>query len=865
MNLRLQILLLLALWPAGKTTAQVFTPLAGTTAGNGFYPGVYHAPTNAIYIAGGWGGSYLNEVRKYDITANSWSVLTTANGVPADLGSVMGYAFALNNKVYFSGGVDGGYVWSAKTWELDPVSNTFTRKDDIPSANSWGRAYGFSFAIGNKGYAGMGVGSSTGSASWVANNTFLQFDPALPAGAQWTAMTPYPGAGIEHITAAVLNGVAYVGLGNGDPVINNEQSDFWRYDPAAGAGGTWTAMAGFPGGPRQDALLLPACGKIILIGGTRLSNSPSSPNVSYDDIWEFDPGAGPIGAWRQIGNYPATINGRFEPAYAVTGTDIYYGLGVNWTSGMLGDWMRINFNAKANAGAADTALCAGDSIVLLADTISGAHYSWTGPNGFASGRQRPVIPNVVAAASGAYILSVSLPGCGSDSDTVHITVADVPVVDLGPDTALCADSLVLQSSGSYTSPAYLWSGGQTTPALKAGQSGSYWLQVTENGCKGSDTINITLNPSLTVDLGNDTGICDRDIPLMLVSPQPPGTQYLWSTGLTTPSINVTRTDTYWLKVTLGDCKGTDTITVNVILTPPIHIGNDSFICEGQPVNIGDVVPGADYLWNTGSTSSSIEVSESGSYWLTADLEGCKVSDTVQITVTPLPAPDLGPDGDICPEQVIVLDAAYAGGSWQWSTGDTTSSVSVSSAGVYWIKVRSAYGCTGGDTVTFNYYPLPVVSLGADTTVCEETPLLLQPFHTNSDSLCWSDGSAGETLTVSAGGQYIVAGINKCGETRDTVLIKQIFCDIWVPNAFTPNGDGVNDLFRVLGNTGRLESFRLRVFNRWGQLLFETSDRTKGWDGRQQGGEALLGVYVYMLEYSLHEQPVMQKGNFTLLR
>gem|GEM_PF-1130897 len=458
---------------------------------------------------------------------------------------------------------------------------------------------------------------------------------------------------------------------------------------------------------------------------------------------------------------------------------------------------------------------------------------------------------------------------GGDSASRVMTVQEPVVVDLGRDTAGCdGDTLTLQSAVSYTNATYQWNTGAGTPSLRAGSSGNYWLEVTKNGCTGRDTISVTIAPRPAVSLGNDTSLCDRDIPLTLFSPQPAGTQYLWSTGLSTPAIEVTRTDTYWLEATLGDCKGSDTIMVKVIPTPSIHIGNDSFICEGQPADIGDAIPGATYLWNTGGTTSSIAVPESGSYWMTADLEGCKVSDTVLITVTPLPAPDLGPDGDICPGQVIVLDASdthYPVSSYRWNTGDTASSLPVKDAGTYRVEVTSPYNCKGYDTVTFTYHPLPTVLLGDDTTVCEETPLVLNAFSVNSDSLRWSDGSVGYSLTITEGGVYIVSGINKCGETRDTISIKQIFCDIWVPNAFTPNGDGVNDVFRVLGNTGRLESFRLRVFNRWGQLLFETSDRRKGWDGRQQGGEAQLGAYVYMLEYSLNDQPVLQKGNFTLLR
>ncbi len=526
-----------------------------------------------------------------------------------------------------------------------------------------------------------------------------------------------------------------------------------------------------------------------------------------------------------------------------------------------------NFNtATAQARAGSGSVCDGDDIFLFADTVDGAAtYSWIGPNSFSSGLQNPVLAGATTAASGTYILTVNVAGCGSDSDSVVVSVRDLPVVDLGADTALCADSIMLSSAFNYTSPSYLWHNGSTASSQMVYTSGIYWLEVTDGGCKGIDSIDVMLDAALAVDLGNDTGICDRDIPLTLSSPQPAGTQYLWSTGLTTPSIDVTRTDRYWLEVTLGDCKGSDTIHVDVIPTQGIHIGNDSFICEGQPVSIGDVIAGATYLWNTGSTESVITVSESGTYWLTADVAGCRVSDTVEITVMPLPAPDLGPDDDICPEQVIVLDAAEANSSYQWSTGDTTSSLEVRSAGTYWVSVRSGYGCVGSDTITFTYHPLPFVLLPGDTTVCEEQPLVLQAFTTHSDSVLWSDGNVSQAVTVRYGGTYIATGINKCGTDSDTISVKQIFCDIWLPNAFTPDGDGLNDVFRVLGNVGRLENFNLSVFNRWGEQVFYTTDKYAGWDGQYKGVEASVGVYVYMLEYIIGGKPVLQKGNLTLLR
>ncbi len=510
--------------------------------------------------------------------------------------------------------------------------------------------------------------------------------------------------------------------------------------------------------------------------------------------------------------------------------------------------------------------CTGDEMALFTDTTVSATYNWTGPNGFSSNQPNPVIPNVSVADSGMYIVTVSAQGCTA-SDTLNVPVFERPVADLGQDTSFCADTITLQSSVPYTgAPSYLWSTAATTPSIQASLAGSYWLAVTINGCTGSDTVTITLTPDLIADLGPDLALCDRDTPVILRAPQPPGTRYLWSNGLSDTQMSVTRTGNYWVFVERNGCTGSDSIHVHVVRTPEVYIGRDTTICEQTPLQIGMELPGAVYTWNTGATTPFIYVNTTGSYRLEMNLEGCIVSDTIDIIAMPAPQTDLGPDGDICPEQTIILNGSDGGNNtYVWGTGETTPSIPVTSAGRYWIQVTSEYGCTGSDTILLAYYPEPVISLGADTVVCEETPLLLTSWYTNTDSVIWSDGRTGYTLTVQYGGTYVATAVNKCGMASDTIEVRQIFCDIWLPNVFTPNGDGINDVFRVLGNTGRMDGFKLSLFNRWGQLVFVTTDKYQGWDGTQKGNAALLGTYVYMLEYNIDGRPYLQKGNFHLLR
>src|SRR5690606_18371497 len=139
----------------------------------------------------------------------------------------------------------------------------------------------------------------------------------------------------------------------------------------------------------------------------------------------------------------------------------------------------------------------GDSIRLYALTVRNASYAWSGPNGFSSNQQNPVIGGTSPAMqTGWYHLSVSSTAggiCGSGKDSIYINVHDVPAVDLGSDLAVCLDSLVLDPGNQLTGSAYLWSDGSTDDSLKIFASDVYWVSVTDNnGCVHTDTIDVKL-------------------------------------------------------------------------------------------------------------------------------------------------------------------------------------------------------------------------------------------------------------------------------------------------------------------------------------------------------------------------------------
>ncbi len=504
----------------------------------------------------------------------------------------------------------------------------------------------------------------------------------------------------------------------------------------------------------------------------------------------------------------------------------------------------------------DTVLCDVASYTLDATQAGATAYLWN------TGETTPAI---TVTSTGQYSVLLSGILCSS-SDTVQVGFSSTPVVDLGSDTLICAgDMISLPNTGTYINPRYLWNTGATTPGITVNHSGRYYLRVTDEGCSATDTIEVTVKPVPVVDLGPDTNLCESALPVTLRTLQPSGSLYRWSNRGAADEMIVTESGTYWLEVERNDCKSADTIVVTAIPDPAVYIGADSSICAQFPLRIGDSIPGASHAWSTGATTPYIYVSATDTYILSVNLLGCIVRDTISITAFPAPEADLGDDRSICPGQTITLDATHDDNStYAWNTGETTARISLEQAGWYHVTITTEYGCSAEDSILVTAASLPVVSLGSDTTICEDAVFLMTPVHAHADSLIWSDGYVGFSRT-GLNGTYIVTAVNPCGSDTDTISIIPEFCGIWIPNVFTPNGDGLNDIFRALGDLGRLQDFQWSIYNRWGEKIFHTHDKYHGWNGRYKETDAMVGTYVYLLTYRIGEQSYKKKGSFHLLR
>jgi gliding motility-associated-like protein len=179
-------------------------------------------------------------------------------------------------------------------------------------------------------------------------------------------------------------------------------------------------------------------------------------------------------------------------------------------------------------------------------------------------------------------------------------------------------------------------------------------------------------------------------------------------------------------------------------------------------------------------------------------------------------------------------------------------------------------CLVSDPFNIDLSLLDYTGLGKDTLLCYDDSLVLEP-QLNNVNYLWQDGSTANRYVVKQPGNYSVQISNAegCSVTKNIVVNFQqcAACQLYLPTAFTPNGDGLNDVFRVKTICARVDDFHLIIYNRWGQPVFESSNIDKGWDGAYHSNPMPTGTYVYVIRYKKYGAAAMQQqtGLVTLLR
>lgn len=293
-----------------------------------------------------------------------------------------------------------------------------------------------------------------------------------------------------------------------------------------------------------------------------------------------------------------------------------------------------------------------------------------------------------------------------------------------------------------------------------------------------------------------------------------------------------------------------------------NLGKDTSICERDTLLLNATVTGAlNYAWNTGAITPTIKTYQPGIYWCDVNFNGCVYRDSLTLDITIYPSINLGKDTTLCEGKTLTLDATTPTSSYQWQDGSAASTYLVTQKGRYFVAVNKK-GCISKDTIDVEYTFKPQFTLGPDKSICLGNTVTLDPGVTPATYL-WQDGSTARIYRATQQGIYRVTVTNICGSTTDDLTITQGVCELYVPTAFSPNGDGLNDIFKP-GFGDNVTSYHMQVFNRYGQLIFESRDKANGWDGTYKKVPQDSGTYIWQIRYTTSTNKNIQLLQGTVL-
>ncbi len=502
-------------------------------------------------------------------------------------------------------------------------------------------------------------------------------------------------------------------------------------------------------------------------------------------------------------------------------------------------------------GSSDTIICA-DSITISPNNTFGGTVKWS--NGQSDN-------SIVVKQSGIYYIEIfNIPGCSpSDtvSDTISIKLGSSPSVDLGPDPDVKCGGCVLIDAGTFNDVKYWWSTGDTTSSIQYCKTGftSVCVKVTTSeGCFDEDTIKINIKQGYDPSLGEDVTLCGDSL---IIRSADIGRKIIWNTGETSDSIIVKSSGVYY--VTITDIPGcnpadttSDTISVTLNKLPIVNLGSDpDKKCTGCFTLDAGVLAGGTYQWSTGETSQQISYCKAGenNVWTkVTDSNSCSASDTVILFIRDDLGAILGKDTTLCGQEVT-LKSPVLQGDYVWSTGETTPEITVRESGFYAVKVFNVNGCLPGDTLTDTLEVSFVAVLSNPSSIidlssaCGKLEFMVNPVP-GASSYEWKvpDGwkiLSGQgtnlvelesnemkqgTITVKANNSMA-----NCASGEASIESNEAIYSVHVPNTFSPNSDGINDLW-ILRNIEYFPDNELVVLNRWGNEVYKKRGYKNTWDG-----------------------------------
>jgi gliding motility-associated-like protein len=507
-------------------------------------------------------------------------------------------------------------------------------------------------------------------------------------------------------------------------------------------------------------------------------------------------------------------------------------------------------------------------------------------------------PTVDVQATQTYTVeATSEYGCTAQ-ESIDVTLGSLFSLDLSvSNDSLCFGESVSMSavlSGQADGVVFNWSGDgsisnptATDIALNPQQDAVITCLATQasSGCEAEQSVTIDVTPAFTVNVTPDlVQTCEASgTPVSATATLNEPVQWQWSPqewvmDATSASTQLSTENSGTLSVTATSAAGCEADASMIIEVSPLitDLGPDIGLCIDQSQTLNVNWP-ADYevVWSTGETSSSIQVTETGFYSVLVEApDGCTSQDEVLVEFFDYPELDLGSDTAVCTGEEVRLQAGDPGLSYLWNTGQLSREIYVTEPGVYDVQITNGY-CVSMDTIELTFNPLPVQPFLPEYTFCFEasTESFFLDAKNPGSSYVWSNDSLGARLFVNEPGDYSVYVVTEhgCALEFSTHIEQECIEALFIPNSFTPDGDGINDSWFVYGVN--IVNYHLQLYNRMGEMFYESFDLSKPWLGQRRDGTQYVDseVYPYIIRYQLVEEDgvlsteQVVKGFVTLIR
>ena len=546
------------------------------------------------------------------------------------------------------------------------------------------------------------------------------------------------------------------------------------------------------------------------------SNGATTPSITISEGGTytvtgttFDGCSGSAGFTVSVGALPTiVINGNTSfcqggsTSLTATGGNSY-----EWANGTSGNNLTVNAPGTYTVTGTNASGCSNTASVTV--TMNPSYIDLPVSAAICQGASYNAMGTSYTTAGTYHVTGLTTAGCDSIID-VTLTVNPLPSPTISGNTSICQGTSTTLAALGGTS--FLWNNGSTSQAINVNQSGVYSVTVTDaNGCSNSTSATVSVNPLPTVTIAGPTAICSGSSTTLTASG---ADSYLWNNGSNGQSLTVSNAGTYTVTGTNAyDCQNTAsatvsvnpsynnvtasqaicegatynffgtilnttgnythngttlagcdsivnlTLTVNTLPTATIN-GNTSF-CEGESTTLS-ATGGVSYVWNNGTTTPNITITNGGAYSVTAtDANGCSNIASAVVTANPLPNITISGNTAFCEGSTTTL-TAQGGNSYTWNNGLQTPSITISTSGNYSVTGVGSNGCSYTASVSVSANPLPAITINGNTAFCQGGSTTLTA--TGADSYAWNNGTTTPSITVDAFGIYSVVGTTAIGCT-----------------------------------------------------------------------------------------------------